>query len=433
MSDSQETRDPSSQLEELANFRKQAADLIGELRDFRSRAEEHVIAAETFRKKADSEGLFAFNAKNTVEKHATAVSQTKGQVETDVSVIQNAKNRCEEIAQALSTIRVKSDEAILAVEQNRTKIDEIYRLIEDRKQKVQTDAEAVSAFRTTADQFFKQLQDLVVSAKTDKETAESHKTSTELQLVSIKTNSSAIEEYLNKSTQCSAKTAELMEQSDSRAKALYELVGRLERTHDQYSKAQNLLAELNKKYQTLSEKVEALLPGATSASLASAFSAQKQRFKKPKLGWIAAFMICIAILVVISWPGLIETSGSDTGSWDSIIRHLIQRLPLVIPLVWLAIYAGRNYMLASRIEEDYAYKEAISTAFEGYKREMSSIEVHVAEGMRPLHVLCTNVLTAMADPPGRVYESRMQDITPITPLSNALADNRRLAATKIAD
>src|SRR5258708_1480291 len=341
MSDSQETRDPSSQLEELANFRKQAADLIGELRDFRSRAEEHVIAAETFRKKADSEGLFAFNAKNTVEKHATAVSQTKGQVETDVSVIQNAKNRCEEIAQALSTIRVKSDEAILAVEQNRTKIDEIYRLIEDRKQKVQTDAEAVSECRTTADQFFKQLQDLVVSAKTDKETAESHKTSNELQLVSIKTNSSAIEEYLNKSTQCSAKTAELMEQSDSRAKALYELVGRLERTHDQYSKAQNLLAELNKKYQTLSEKVDALLPGATRASFA--------------------------------------------------------------------------------------------TAFEGYKRVMSSIEVHVAEGMRPLHVLCTNVLTAMADPPGRVYESRMQDITPITPLSNALADNRRLAATKIAD
>ena len=51
---------------------------------------------------------------------------------------------------------------------------------------------------------------------------------------------------------------------------------------------------------------------------------------------------------------------------DSILRNTVRRLPLFFALVWLAIYAGRNGTMVVRMEEDYAYKEAISTAFEGY-------------------------------------------------------------------
>ncbi len=54
-------------------------------------------------------------------------------------------------------------------------------------------------------------------------------------------------------------------------------------------------------------------------------------------------------------------------------RSSALRLQIVLPIIWLAIYAGRNYMMSVRMEEDYAYKEAISTAFEGYKREMEKI------------------------------------------------------------
>ena len=40
----------------------------------------------------------------------------------------------------------------------------------------------------------------------------------------------------------------------------------------------------------------------------------------------------------------------------------------------------RNYMMSIRLEEDYAYEEAISTAFEGYKRDMEKM---VAEDAQP--------------------------------------------------
>jgi hypothetical protein len=79
--------------------------------------------------------------------------------------------------------------------------------------------------------------------------------------------------------------------------------------------------------------------------------------------------------------------------------------------VWLALYAGRNYMLSLRLEEEYAYKEAVSTAFEGYKRELSGIHGIDGEMQPPLNLLCANVLSAIAQRPGQIYEGKHKDIT----------------------
>ena len=95
------------------------------------------------------------------------------------------------------------------------------------------------------------------------------------------------------------------------------------------------------------------------------------------------------------------------------------RIPVLGPLVWLAIYAGRNYMLAVRLGEDYAFKEAISTAFEGYRREMKDVGGE-AEGT-PLNTLCQNVLKALAERPGRIYESKQSGHSPIEVAGEAAA------------
>jgi hypothetical protein len=68
-------------------------------------------------------------------------------------------------------------------------------------------------------------------------------------------------------------------------------------------------------------------------------------------------------------------------------------------------------MLSLRLEEEYAYKEAVSTAFEGYKREMKDIDAGEAANPSPLTKLCTNILAAIAERPGRIYEGKNRDIT----------------------
>ncbi len=82
------------------------------------------------------------------------------------------------------------------------------------------------------------------------------------------------------------------------------------------------------------------------------------------------------------------------------------RLPILIPVVWVAIYAGRNYMLSVRLEEDYAYKEAISIAFQGFAREMQNI-TQLDEKVSPVKTLCDNVLRAIAERPGRIYDGKV--------------------------
>jgi len=102
-------------------------------------------------------------------------------------------------------------------------------------------------------------------------------------------------------------------------------------------------------------------------------------------------------------------------------RHFVSRLPLIAPLIWLAIYAGRHYGLALRLQEEYAYKEAVSAAFEGYKREMSTVGMR-SDGGSPLVTLCENVLNTLGQRPGRIYESKPEDITPMTTVATAVKD-----------
>jgi hypothetical protein len=101
--------------------------------------------------------------------------------------------------------------------------------------------------------------------------------------------------------------------------------------------------------------------------------------------------------------------------------------------VWLAIYAGRNYMLSLRLEEDYAYKEALSTAFEGYKREMEKITVTGDDGQSPITTLCINVLKAIAERPGRIYEGKHQDINLATEIYAVAQRGAEFSKKQIAD
>lgn len=77
------------------------------------------------------------------------------------------------------------------------------------------------------------------------------------------------------------------------------------------------------------------------------------------------------------------------------------RLPVAGALVWLALHACREAALAKRLEEDYGYKSAIASSFEGFRRQMAAIE---AQPESPLGKLCSDTLLTLAMPPGRIYD-----------------------------
>jgi hypothetical protein len=134
-----------------------------------------------------------------------------------------------------------------------------------------------------------------------------------------------------------------------------------------------------------------------------------------------------------SVPMATNIAPQHDKQWGDIWRGFVMRLPIVLPLIWLAIYAGRNYMLTIRLEEDYAYKEAVSKSFAGYKREMEKLVSGQEAGPNnPVTILCVNVLKAIAEHPGRIYEGKPHDYNVFTETKEATDKIVELSKKQVA-
>jgi hypothetical protein len=240
-----------------------------------------------------------------------------------------------------------------------------------------------------------------------------------------------IKEAHTTSTGLSEAIGEILKNAKTDKDALAGIVDHLTKSDVIAKGYEERIANSLKDLEALITRATGLLPGFASASLAHSFNEEKKRFAIPQQRWLKIFILCIVGLGIVALPSFVTAIvGTPPESWGAIFRSMSMRLPIVIPLVWLAIYAGRNYMLSIRLEEDYAYKEALSKAFEGYKREMEKIEAGDAANPTPLTTLCSNILTAIAERPGRIYEGKRKE--DMTPLAEALATAEEFRKKKTA-
>jgi hypothetical protein len=174
------------------------------------------------------------------------------------------------------------------------------------------------------------------------------------------------------------------------------------------------LADLALQCSTQLTTITGLLPGATSAGLASAFGKRGELFRKPLLLWQCIFVVSVGCLIALAGISLSQFIISQLVlNYDEIFRLWLVRVPLVGALIWLAMHASHESALAKRLEEDYGYKAAIAASFEGFHREMAKYSAtDVAGG--PLAKLCEDTLGTIASPPGRIYDKHKLSDSPGT-------------------
>jgi chaperonin cofactor prefoldin len=402
---------------ELDELTKNASDLIGKLQGVSAKAEEYVAAAAASQAKADNEALRAFQAKQMVEGHSSSVAQIKGEVEAQVATVAKLKTELESVAQSVTNLKQTAEADATAIASVRKTAEEASNAIATHQGKVSVSVSSIEALKEELENLSQQVRAsskaveadisgiVVLKGQADSHLGDIRKASSEGQglLENSKAISDSIEKY-----QVSAKSS---------SESIADISKKVSETDSRVLDYEEKISKLQKSFHEIKGQVEGLLPGATSASLASSFRTQKERFKAPQHKWMVTFITCIGVLVVIATVGIIE--GQKQETWDSILRVIVQRLPLMLPLIWLALYAGRQYMLAQRMEEDYAFKEAISTAFEGYKRELGSIQKGISPDS-PLLALCHSVLSALNRRPGRIYEGKVEDVTPLSPVGEGL-------------
>ncbi|MCA6072594.1 MAG: hypothetical protein LE178_03545 [Endomicrobium sp.] len=168
--------------------------------------------------------------------------------------------------------------------------------------------------------------------------------------------------------------------------------------HKQLEKSTSECEELKK-------RVSDLLPGATSAGLASSFAEKVKTLSKSKLYWTVGFVVSIMMLIV-SVIYSIKTQTSTGNIWID----LISRFPIIFPGIWLAWFCARAQGHAARLEEKYAFKEAMSKAFEGYKNQMQDIDTINKESMA--QALSALIISILSENPSNVFERACSDETP---------------------
>lgn len=185
------------------------------------------------------------------------------------------------------------------------------------------------------------------------------------------------------------------------------------------------LANLQTESQKQSELIASLLPQAASAGLASSFAGRVRQLEWTKWMWMGIFIVTVLGLAVFAWQ-IVKIPQANT---EQIWSHVLHRLPLASPLIWLAWFSAIQYGNTLRVQEDYAFKEATSKAFEGYRRHMEHLSsVDLKEGNTAMTMLSAKTIHILGHEPLRILAKSERDVSPTHALAELLS--ARAAAVK---
>ncbi|WP_156106866.1 hypothetical protein [Arenimonas composti] len=139
-----------------------------------------------------------------------------------------------------------------------------------------------------------------------------------------------------------------------------------------------LQADHAEKYLALTDEINSLLPGATSAGLASSYRQIKDSFNRQIRFAGAAFYVSVGLLAAMSLLTVFDwTEGwfvlRAAGDWKQVLNGLAQKLPFYGAIVWLAYYVSKRRSEYQRLQQEYAHKEAVASSYENFRKQAEAI------------------------------------------------------------
>lgn len=156
------------------------------------------------------------------------------------------------------------------------------------------------------------------------------------------------------------------------------------------------------KYNSLYNKIETeLLAGATTANLAEIFTTKANEFHGEGKKWTTGLIIFFIVII-----GYYATVTFKTESLDlmKVLVELLYRLPLLMGVVWFAIFLGNRRAESKKLEESYKHKEVMAKAFMGYKKSIEEIEEN-NEDKTLIKAHMENLLEVMKEDSGKFLKT----------------------------
>jgi len=223
----------------------------------------------------------------------------------------------------------------------------------------------------------------------------------------------AIKGFKDQAAAAEGETQEALDNAQSASKDTQELLEKAESIQSGNETLSAKLQALTKNIDAMQAKsveqqkvIASILPKAASAGLAAAFSERGEQLKWTKWAWMTLFAAGLIALSYVAWD--FAKAGPPPGvEWW---QHMLYRLPLTAPLIWLAWFSAIQYGNVVRVQEDYAFKEATSKAFQGYRDHMENLaQVDSDEAGTALNLLATCTIEILAKEPLRIFSRPHHD------------------------
>lgn len=212
--------------------------------------------------------------------------------------------------------------------------------------------------------------------------------------------------------------AEHRTQIETDAKSSSALARRAELIESKLKKYEDGFDERNKRADAIAERVENLLPGATSAGLAESFLKSRESKARPRMLWLGLFLASMGLLGwslfwTLPWMPKVEP---DAGiNW----LFLLGRVPLVTIFGTVAWVALVYFRIESRMQDDYRHKQNLAATYDGFRKLMSQEK---PDGSPASYDLAQQTLAALHAPPGRMYDTKGEVYTPAEGLVHSVAE-----------
>lgn len=179
---------------------------------------------------------------------------------------------------------------------------------------------------------------------------------------------------------------------------------------DTVLRSNQLLKEIeteNEQSKRLLDEAKETLGNTNRVSMAASFKERKRQLTPSLFIWGGLFVVTVLGLAYCA--NYLFANATGAFNWS----QFLLRIAVMSPLVWLGWYSARQYGFTIRLKEDYAYKYAVSVAYEGFKKAVGETDEKLQELLLELSMF------NMANSPMRVFTQKNNGVKGL-PLEEAL-------------
>lgn len=146
---------------------------------------------------------------------------------------------------------------------------------------------------------------------------------------------------------------------------------------------QGQIDEQVKKNAAIAEEAEKTLEKSNQVGMAASFVDRKRQLTVTQVIWSVIFFLSV---LGVSATGLYLFKGAEAESSFNLVKVII-RVCAITPLVWIGWFSARQYGFCTRLKEEYAFKYAVSMAYEGYKKAASETNEELEDTLLELAMM----------------------------------------------